>query len=121
MNDSFFDLNDTMLPRPPRKISKRRRPFSEEVSRAITILKITIILLAIVLSVSFFMVRNQMSQKGYQLKQAQLQKETLLEESKELTQKITDVTAALNFEKNPILRTMVKGEIPTYVQETSEK
>lgn len=116
MPDSLFDLHDTVLPRAPRPIARRRRPLSQEVVRSISILKITLLLLAIGLSAAFFLVRNQMNQKGYQLQQARLQKDALIEESKDLTQQITEVTSSLHFEKNPQLRGMVKIETPTYVR-----
>ena len=97
------------------KIFTKRKPLSIEVKKSIYMLIFALLGIIVLLSIVFLLNTSQSSQKGYALKQAEIQKETLMLQNHELVNKIIEVMTYQQIEDNPIIKGMIKPENLEYI------
>lgn len=97
------------------KIIKTREPLSKEIKKIITYLIITLTLIIIVLSVFFIFEIGNSSQKGYLLKQLQLQNDQLMLENEELNAQLMKIMSYPAIGKNPALKNMQEPEAKVFI------
>lgn len=97
------------------KIFTRKKTLSEEVKRSIFMLIFTLLSIIIILSIVLLLNDSNSYQKGYALKEQQIQKDQLEQQNRELINKIIDLTIYSRIENSPLLKSMIKLESPTYL------
>ena len=98
------------------KIIPRKKTLSEEVKRSIFMLIFTLLSLIILLSIVLLLNDSNSYQKGYVLKEQQVQKEQLELKNRELINKIINLTIYKRIEENPLIKSMIKAEKTIYIQ-----
>jgi hypothetical protein len=79
-----------------RKHWQKRKPLSHEVRSGTHYLMFGLILIVCVVLILFFLGASSGAQKGYQLKQLQLQKDTLEDDNRDLKLKLLEVKSTQN-------------------------
>ncbi len=102
------------------KIIPKRTPLSKEIKKSITWLLFTLVFLTVILSIVYLLNTTQSSQKGYQLKQEQIQKEQLELQKRDLVNKIIESMSFHKIEQSEIVGTMQKVENPIYIGDGEE-
>lgn len=97
------------------KIIPTKTPLSLEIKKSIYMLGFTLLCIIILVSIVYLLNSSQSTQKGYSLKQDQLQKDALVEQSNDLVRKIIDAQSYTTIEKSNLVKSMVKPEKPVYV------
>jgi high-affinity nickel permease len=98
------------------KLVTRKKTLSHEVKKSIYMLIFTLLSIIIMLSVVILMNTNQAYQKGYTLKEQQIQKDDLELESRTLVNKIINAQVYNKIEESPLISTMQKAEKPIYIK-----
>jgi hypothetical protein len=98
-----------------------RTPFSMEIKRSIYMLIFTLLAIIVLVSIVYLLNSSQSTQKGYSLKQQQLEKDTLVEQSHDLVRKIIQAQSFSNIENNALVKAMIKPETPVYLLEEPPK
>ncbi len=94
-----------------------RTPFSQELKKSIFMLIFTLLAIIVLVSIVYLLNSSQTTQKGYALKQQQLEKDQLNEESHDLVRKIIQAQSFKNIQNNPLVQNMIKPEKPVYLEE----
>jgi len=99
-----------------RKIITPRKPLSMEVKKTIIYLLITLTVIIIGLSSYFLMQTSTATQRGYILKQLQIENENLRQENEKLDEDLTGKISFPSVEKNPALKKMIEPERKIYIK-----
>jgi hypothetical protein len=97
------------------KTIPNKKPLSVEIKKSIYMLMCTLLIIGILVSIVYMLNSSQSNQKGYVLKQNQLEKDNLIEENRNLINKIIEAKAFSEIENNPQIKNMFKPEKVTYV------
>lgn len=111
-------MNEVILPKRNVKIFSRET-FSRTTNKTITMLVLTLGGMIIILSAIFITMTSATSQKGYELKQLQLENEQLQTESEKLRGEVTDSRSFQSVEDAGKVKEMTAPNIKEYV--TSKK
>jgi Na+-transporting NADH:ubiquinone oxidoreductase subunit NqrC len=92
-----------------------RTPLSQEIKKSIFMLIFTLLAIIVLVSIVYLLNSSQTTQKGYSLKQQQLEKDQLMEKSRDLVRQIIQAQSFTNIENNQLVKQMVKPEKPVYL------
>ncbi|MBI5152547.1 hypothetical protein HZA39_03365 [Candidatus Peregrinibacteria bacterium] len=98
------------------KIIQTRTPLSVEIKKTIIYLLITLTALIIGLSAYFLLQTGNTTQRGYMLKQLQLQHENLQQQNEKLDEQLTEMMSSPALEKNPFIKKMQEPTSKVYVK-----
>jgi hypothetical protein len=91
-----------------------KRPFSVEIKKSIYMLIFTLLAIIVMVSIVYLLNSSQTNQKGYSLEEAQLQKDTLTEESNKLVSKIIQAESSKSIEGSDQVKQMVPPDNTVY-------
>lgn len=77
----------------------------------------TLLAIIVLVSIVYLLNSSQTTQKGYSLKQQQLEKDLLVEESNQWVGKIIKAQSFQNMAESELVKTMIKTETPIYLEE----
>ena len=92
-----------------------KKPLSVEIKKSIFMLMATLLVIIVLVGIVYLLNSSQSSQKGYTLKQEQLHKDKLIEDSRTLINKIIDAKASSNLTDKSLFKNMVKPERVDYL------
>lgn len=100
----------------PLKWRRKRKPLSEEVKNTYRLLTVTLVVLTLATSGTYLYMNSLQPAKGYQLKQLQLDHESLQSDLRKLERKVTEAQSFLKIEDSEVLEEMdeVKGQDTSY-------
>jgi hypothetical protein len=99
------------------KIIPRKTTLSQEVKKSIYLLIFTLLGIIVLLSIVFLLNTSQATQKGYALKQEELNRENFLSRNRELIEKIIQAQAYKTIEAKIAGKQMQPPESLTYVED----
>ncbi len=111
-------MNEVILPKRNVKIFSRET-FSRKTNKTITMLVLTLGGMIIILSAVFVSMTSATSQKGYELRQLQLENEQLQIENEKLRSEVTDSRSFKSVEDAGNVKDMTPPDMKEYV--TSKK
>lgn len=94
-----------------------RTPLSQEVKKSIFMLIFTLLAIIVLVGIVYMLNSSQTTQKGYSLRQQQLEKDLLIEESNQWIHKIIQAQSFQGISDNEMVKKMVQIEQPMYLQE----
>lgn len=97
-----------------------RSLLSAEIKKSIYMLMFTLLAIIVLVSIVYLLNSSQSNQKGYSLKQQELEKDNLIEQSNQLVRKLIQAQSSTSIENNSSVKTMIKPEKPIYI-DTSKK
>jgi hypothetical protein len=103
------------------KSLQTRKPLSIEIKKTITYLLITLTTIIIGLSAYFILAIGSTSQKGYALKQLQLENNQLRLEGEELESELTKILSYPKVEQTAESKKMIEPENKVYINTTAKK
>lgn len=92
-----------------------REPLSLKVGKTITALMITLTIMILVLAILFLTMMSSGSQKGYELKQLQLQNRELQSENEKLKTALTETLSFEKLETAPKVKEMQKPQQKIFI------
>lgn len=92
-----------------------RSPFSEQVRKSIYMLMFTLLAIIVMVSIVYLLNSSQSTQKGYSIKQQQLEKDLLIEKSNELIRQLIQAQSFHSIENSALVKKMIKPEKPVYI------
>lgn len=98
-----------------RRIIKTRQPLSIEIRKTIVYLIITLTIMIIGFSAYFLLQTGSATQRGYMLKQLQLQNEDLRKQNEDLDEQLMKITSFPAIEKNPAFKRMQEALNKVYI------
>jgi Na+-transporting NADH:ubiquinone oxidoreductase subunit NqrC len=107
-------LSEDLLKRRGKTIHTKN-PLSIEIKKSIYMLVFSLLSIIVLVSIVYLLNSSQSTQKGYSLKQEQLQKDGLVEESNDLIRKIIQAQSFTNIENSDLVKSMIKPENPVYI------
>ena len=110
-------IDDLHLRRREGKIITKKMPFSQEVKKSISMLIFTLLTIIVLLSITFLLNTSQSTQKGYILKQEQIDQENYLLQNRDLINKIIQIQAYKYLEDNPIIKQMVPPSTIDFIEQ----
>lgn len=93
-----------------------REPLSLRVSKTIKALIITLTLMILVLATLFLTMMSSSGQKGYELKQLQIQNKELQTEREKLKTALTEKLSFQKIENTDVIKEMIKPEQKIFVK-----
>jgi len=99
------------------KIIPRKSTLSQEVKKSIYLLVFTLLGIIVLLSIVFLLNTSLSTQKGYTLKQQELNREDFLSKNRELIEKIIQAQAYKTIQEKIVGKNMQTPESLTYVEE----
>lgn len=81
----------------------------------------TLFLIILLVSIVYLLNSSQSTQKGYSLKQQQIKKDSLIDQSRDLISKIIQVQSFKNIEGNSFVQQMIKPENIIYIEKKQEE
>ncbi len=105
----------------PLKWRRKRHPLSEEVRATFRLLSVTLLVLVIATTTTYLYTNSLKPAKGYELKQLQLDHESLQSDLRDLDRQVIEAQSFLNLSGSEVLRKMQVAESNTfsYVQEST--
>jgi preprotein translocase subunit YajC len=103
------------------KLIPSKAPLSVEIKKSIYMLMSTLFLIILLVSIVYLLNSSQSTQKGYSLKQQQIKKDDLIDQSRELIGKIILVQSFKNIEANPFVQAMIKPENIVYIEKDQQE
>lgn len=97
------------------RIIPTRTPLSFEIRRSISQLVFALLIIIVIISIVFLLNNSESSQKGYLLKQYDVQRNLLIKESRDLISKIIKAQSTQTLESNPQIKEMVKPTTTIYL------
>jgi len=97
------------------KAMPTRTLLSAEIKKSIYMLMFTLLAIIVMVSIVYLLNSSQSTQKGYSLKQQQLEKDTLIEKSNLLIRQLIQAQSFTSIENNTAVKTMIKPEKPVYL------
>jgi predicted Holliday junction resolvase-like endonuclease len=98
-----------------------KTPLSIEVKKSIYMLIFALLSIIIMVSIVYLMNSSQATQKGYSIKQEDLEKTLLNEEKQELIRKIIEAQSFQEIENSELVKKMVKPTDTIYIDTEKEK
>ncbi len=98
------------------KIIPVRTPLSIEIKKSIFALIFTLLVIIVLTSIVYLLNSSQSNQKGYSIKDEQIKQDQLVEQGRELIQKIIQAQSTHNLEENSIVQQMIKPEHLIYLE-----
>ncbi len=108
-------MNEEIIKRRGR-IIPTRTPFSVEIKKSIFQLIFVLLIIIVMISIVFLLNSSQDSQKGYTLKQHEIQRNQLNEQGRDLINSIIQAQSTSTIQNNPLIKEMVKAENLIYLQ-----
>ncbi|MFO0780627.1 MAG: hypothetical protein U0519_01910 [Candidatus Gracilibacteria bacterium] len=99
------------------KIIPRKATLSQEVKKSIFLLIFTLLGIIVLLSIVFLLNTSQSTQKGYVLKQQEINREDFLTKNRELIEKIIQAQAYKTIQEKIAGRKMAPPENLTYIED----
>lgn len=96
-----------------------KTPLSIEIKKSVYMLIFTLLSIIVLVSIVYLLNSSQSTQKGYSLKQQQLEKDNLIEESHDLVRKIIQAQSFSNIENSTLVKAMIKPQ-PVYIKEENQ-
>jgi hypothetical protein len=93
-----------------------RKPLSQEIKKSIFMLIFTLLAIIVLVSIVYLLNSSQTTQKGYSLRQQQLEKDLLIEESNQWVHKIIQAQSFQGISDNELVKKMVQIEKPIYLE-----
>lgn len=93
-----------------------RTPLSQEIKKSIFMLIFTLLAIIVLVSIVYLLNSSQTTQKGYSLRQQQLEKDLLIEESNQWVHKIIQAQSFQSVSDNELVKKMVQIEQPVYLE-----
>lgn len=105
----------------PLKWRRKRHPLSEEVRSTFRLLSVTLLVLVISTMTSYLYLNSLKPAKGYELKQLQLDHESLQSDNRKLDRQVIEAQSFLNLSNSEVLRKMQVAESSTfsYIEESA--
>jgi hypothetical protein len=97
------------------KLIPSKAPLSVEIKKSIYMLIFTLFSIILLVSIVYLLNSSQSTQKGYSLKQEQIKKASLIDQSRELISKIIQAQSFKNIEGNTSVQQMIKPENLIYI------
>lgn len=94
-----------------------RTPLSMEIKKSIYMLIFTLLAIIVLVSIVYLLNSSQTTQKGYTLKQQQLEKDLLNEEKNQWVSKIIQAQSFQNMKDSELVQKMITSEDPVYLLE----
>ncbi|MCC7432443.1 hypothetical protein IT412_02860 [Candidatus Peregrinibacteria bacterium] len=98
-----------------------KTPLSVEIRKSVFMLMFTLLSIIILVSIVYLMNSSQSTQKGYSIKQEDLQKTALNEEKQDLIRKIIEAQSFKQIENSELVKSMVTPEETIYFDPDKEK
>lgn len=98
-----------------------KTPLSVEIRKSVFMLMFTLLSIIVLVSIVYLMNSSQSTQKGYSIKQEDLQKTALNEEKQDLIRKIIEAQSFKQIENSELVKSMVKPEETIYFDPDKEK
>jgi lipopolysaccharide export LptBFGC system permease protein LptF len=100
---------------------RSRKPFSVQIEKTITMLIVTLGVMIVTLSFFFFDMIAGTGQKGYELKQLQIQNDSLQIQNEKLKTELTQELAFKKIENTEKFKDMTKPENKVYIDKAAKK
>lgn len=97
------------------KTMPSRTPLSLEIKKSIFMLIFTLLAIIVLVSIVYLLNSSQSTQKGYSIKQQQLEQDQLTERSRALVEQIIQAQSSETTDHNDIVKNMVKPDDLTYI------
>lgn len=112
----------------PLKWRRKRKPLSQEVRNTYRVLAVTLLIMGLASTGTYLYTNSLQPAKGYQLKQLQMDQESLESELRKLNRQVIEAKSFINIQASEILQKMETStsdqfsylEDETYAQETSD-
>lgn len=112
----------------PLKWRRKRKPLSQEVRNTYRVLAITLLIMGLASTGTYLYTNSLQPAKGYQLKQLQMDQESLESELRKLNRQVIEAKSFINIQASEILQKMETStsdqfsylEDETYAQENSD-
>lgn len=92
-----------------------KNPLSVEIRKSIFMLVFALLAIIVMVSIVYLLNSSQTNQKGYSLKEEQLQKDTLTEQANQLIGKIIQAQSFKSIEGSDQVKQMVKPDTTVYL------
>ncbi len=92
-----------------------KTPLSQEIKKSIYMLIFTLLAIMVLVSMAYLLNSSQTTQKGYSLKQQQLEKDQLTQQTHDLVGKIIQAQSFSSIQNNELVKKMTKPEKPVYL------
>ena len=97
-----------------------KNPLSIEIKKSIYMLFFSLLAIILLVSIVYLLNSSQSTQKGYSLKQEQLQKDSLAEQGNDLVRKIIEAQSYANIENSALVKSMVKPDSLIYIDQNGK-
>ncbi len=112
----------------PLKWRRKRKPLSQEVRNTYRVLAVTLLIMGLASTGTYLYTNSLQPAKGYQLKQLQMDQESLESELRKLNRQVIEAKSFINIQASEILQKMETStsdqfsylEDETYAQENSD-
>jgi ATP-dependent Zn protease len=98
------------------KIIPLKNPLSVEIRKSIFMLIFTLLSIIVLVSIVYLLNSSQTNQKGNALKQQQLEKDALKEQSNQLVNTLIKAQSYNKIENSELVKNMIKPETPIYIE-----
>ena len=112
-------LSEDIIKRRGKNI-QTKNPLSIEIKKSIYMLFFALLAIIVLVSIVYLLNSSQSTQKGYSLKQEQLQKDSLAGKGDDLVRKIIQAQSYANIENTNLVKSMVKPDNLTYIDENGK-